>query len=127
MRSRVLSDQMFDAVDELPELVAHTGRRIRDRHPAASTELRLAPVIEHVGDAHQVHIDPTGAIAVHMSITTERLPRDHAPQAGFLFGFADRRVARSLTFIDPALRDNPTLPAARSSPARPRDDPCGTR
>ncbi len=66
------------------------------------------------------------AVAVHMSIATERLPRDHAAEAGFLLGFADRRVARSLTFIDPALGDNPTLPAAGRHQRDLDDDPCGS-
>ena len=96
-------------MDELPQLFPQAGRGIGDAHPASPPKLVLEPVLEHVGDAHQVDVHPTRAIAVDVTIAAERLPRDNAPQAGFFLGFADRRVAGPLTVVDRPLRHDPAL------------------
>src|SRR5688572_12826564 len=105
--------QAFDGADELPQLRSQARRGIDDPHPASPPETILEPMVEHVGDAHREHVHSTEAVAVEMTIVTDRPPRDNTQESGFLLGLPNRRLARLFAMVDRALRHDPA-PAARS-------------
>jgi hypothetical protein len=94
----------------LAQLLAKAGRGIRNAHPSPTPKAVLEPRLANLGDAHQVHVHATVAVAVDVAIPADRLFRNDASKARFFVGFSDCRVARPLPVVDRALRHDPALP-----------------
>src|SRR5262249_3250529 len=97
----------LEMMDELADFLAQVFRCVGYPHPAASPDIILEPVLEHVRDAHQIHIDPATLSAPDVVVPADGLPRHHAAQPCLLLCFPNRRVARSFAIVDRAFRHNP--------------------
>src|SRR5262245_10598065 len=106
---RVEFDDALDGVDELLQLFAQAGRRGGDTHPPPPSQSVFEPVVEHIGDAHQIHVHSAGTLTLDAQILTKRLSRDDAQQACFLLGLSNRRFTWLLPVVDGSLRHHPTL------------------
>src|SRR5262245_31142847 len=112
--------QALDCVDELPQLRAQAFGRRDDPHPSPPSQPVLEPMLENVGHAHGKYVDPTWAIAIDVTVVTDRPPRHNTQEPGLLLGLANRRVARQFTMVDRALGHDPA-PAARCRDERDLD------
>ena len=66
------------------QLFPQADRGIGNLHPASSPKLVLEPVLEDVGDAHEVNVHLTAVIALDAKIAAERLQWHDSQQARFL-------------------------------------------
>src|SRR5262245_18783218 len=98
-------------LQELLQLLPQAGGGVGNTHPAALPEFVFKPALTYLCDTHQIHDYTAAPITLVVLVAAQRFPRDYAPQARFLFGFADGCIAGPFAIVDRTLRDDPPFPS----------------